>query len=53
MLGPTHRAFGALCGAAVAAETGQHWSLVAMTSIVATATSYGWDPPTLTSPSCG
>lgn len=45
MMGPTHRAFGALCGATVASAAGQDWSMVAMTALVATASSHGWSSP--------
>lgn len=45
MMGPTHRCFGALCGATAAAAAGQDWSMVAMTGLVATATSHGWSSP--------
>lgn len=45
MLGASHKVFGALCGATVATATGQPWSMVAMTSIVSTATSAGWSSP--------
>lgn len=41
MLGPTHRAFGGLAGVTLAAAAGQPWPMVAMTGIVATATSNG------------
>lgn len=45
MMGPTHRYFGALCGAAVTSWQGQLWPTVAMTALVATATSNGWSSP--------
>lgn len=45
MMGPTHRVFGALCGATAASAAGQGWSMVAMTALVATATSHGWASP--------
>jgi hypothetical protein len=41
MLGPTHRLAGALAGAGYATLTGQRPSVVAMTALVATATSNG------------
>lgn len=46
-MGPTHRLFGALAGAGVATAAGQPWAMVAMTSLVATATSHGWSSPDL------
>lgn len=45
MMGPTHRMFGALCGAATATTAGQQWEMIAMTSVVATATAHGWSSP--------
>jgi hypothetical protein len=45
MLGPTHRVFGALCGAYVATASGAPYETVAMTAIVATATAHGWSSP--------
>ena len=45
MLGPSHRVFGALCGAAVATVQGADFQTVAMTAIVATATAHGWSSP--------
>jgi hypothetical protein len=45
MMGPTHRCLGALCGIAVASSDGQPWSMVAMSGLVASATSHGWASP--------
>lgn len=45
MMGPTHRVFGALCGAAVATYQGETFTMIAMTSLVATATAHGWSSP--------
>lgn len=47
MIGRTHRALGALCGAAVAAHDGQTWAMVAMTALVASATASGPTSPDL------
>lgn len=47
MLGPTHRLFGALCGATYASTTGQDFPTIVAVSIVATATSHGWSSPDL------
>lgn len=47
MMGPTHRLFGAFCGAAVAALAGEPWVMVAMTALVATSTSNGPTSPDL------
>lgn len=44
-MGPTHRLWGGLCGVTVASATGQPWSMVAMTGVVATATAHGWSSP--------
>lgn len=45
MLGPTHRTLGFLCGVAVASAADQPWSMVAMSGLVASATSHGWASP--------
>ena len=45
MLGPQHRIFGGLCGAAVATYQGGSFTIIAMTAIVATASAHGWSSP--------
>jgi membrane-bound metal-dependent hydrolase YbcI (DUF457 family) len=45
MMGPTHRLLGALAGASVAAESGQHWPMVAVSALIATSTAHGWSSP--------
>lgn len=47
MMGPSHRLLGGLAGAGVASLAGQSWAMVAMTSLVATATSNGPTSPDL------
>lgn len=47
MMGPTHRLFGALCGATMASATGADTSTMLMTALVATATAHGWSSPDL------
>lgn len=46
-MGPTHRLFGAVCGAAYGHLTGQPLAMIAMTAIVATSTAHGWSSPDL------
>ena len=45
MMGPTHRVTGALAGASLASASAQPWHMIAMTALVATATSHGWSSP--------
>jgi hypothetical protein len=45
MMGPTHRLAGSLAGVAVSSVAGQPWSIVAMSGLVASATSHGWASP--------
>ena len=45
MMGPQHRIFGGLCGAAVATHQGGTFTTIAMTAIVATASAHGWSSP--------
>ena len=45
MMGNTHRAFGALCGAAVATWQGWEPGTVIAAALIATSTSHGWSSP--------
>jgi hypothetical protein len=45
MMGPQHRLFGGLCGAAVATYQGASFTMIAMTAMVATASAHGWSSP--------
>lgn len=45
MMGPTHRLFGAACGAGVSLWAGQSETMVLMAGLVASATSHGWSSP--------
>jgi membrane-bound metal-dependent hydrolase YbcI (DUF457 family) len=46
-MGPTHRLTGVLAGVVVASLAQQTWSVVAMSGLVASATSHGWASPDL------
>jgi hypothetical protein len=45
MMGPTHRLTGGLAGVAYAAATGQPWSVVAMSGVIASASAHGFLSP--------
>lgn len=45
MMGPTHRLFGAVSGAGMAAVSGVDATMTMLTALVATATSHGWSSP--------
>ncbi|MGL4743135.1 MAG: metal-dependent hydrolase [Dermatophilaceae bacterium] len=45
MMGSTHRCFGALAGAGLAAAQGEGRTMIVITALVATATSHGWASP--------
>lgn len=45
MMGPTHRLFGAVCGAGMAIAADADATMTMLTALVATATSHGWSSP--------
>lgn len=45
MMGPTHRLFGAACGASAAVVAGEPQVMVLMSGLVASATAHGWSSP--------
>lgn len=47
MMGPTHRLFGALCGAGMASVSGADPTMTMLTALVSTATAHGWSSPDL------